>query len=438
MLRFTAALLLLSAPLLAQAGAYESTGNGELVTGDGMATQEIDRVHLTLDAGSILTIEVAHGRQTWSFGGTWSGDPNDGQVNLRINNAFDRSARGSGRAYLRGTSAIDRVSFEGSNRDGEFSLTFGAVGSGGDGITPHVDLSLGQFTTTRGGEGTMTIGTETERLNQGRLKVLRDGTAQFRVWGRERHTLTGHWTGPLTNPSITVDLDTYANDDAEATGRITTTRKNGWDKVNLSGTVRGDPFSLTFDSDGPRLEVTDQDAGDDASFGKALDKLAVTMVGEGDLRVNGRTTGSLVAVRADLRCDGRAVLSVQGAVERITLAGTWTQRGVSATVDLKITEGFDKGGASGAGTLLLRDEKSFSQADLTGRSATGTWVIGFRGRKAGKLRSDTAGQLNALSDSAKGSGTLTAPGQAVQAITGLRVELAADFSATIDVAGAPR
>ena len=67
MLRLPLALLLLSTPLLAQAGVYESTGNGELVTGDGIATQEIDRVRLTLETGNILAVEVAHGRQAWSF-----------------------------------------------------------------------------------------------------------------------------------------------------------------------------------------------------------------------------------------------------------------------------------------------------------------------------------------------------------------------------------
>lgn len=434
MLRLPLALLLLSTPLLAQAGVYESTGNGELVTGDGIATQEIDRVRLTLEAGNILAVEVAHGRQAWSFAGTWSGNPADGQINLRINAAFGRSARGSGRADLRGTSAIDRVNVEGSNRDGDFTFAFGARGGDGRGVTTSIDLSLGQFTTTRGGEGTMTLGDESERLNQGRLKVLRNGTAQLRVWGRSRHTLTGRWTGSLSSPSLSVDFDGYGNDDAEVTGSITTSRKNGWDKINLAGTVRGDPFALTFDASGLPLEGTDEDATDDASYGKALEKLAVTMVGEGDIRVNGRATGTLVAARAELRRDGRATLSIQGSEERISLGGTWTQRGLSATIDLKITEGFGKSGTSGTGTLLLRDGKSFTQANLTGRNAVGTWVIGFRGRKPGKLPSDTAGQLNALSDSVKGTGTLAAPGQPTQVVTGVRVELAADYSATIDVA----
>lgn len=256
--------------------------------------------------------------------GIWSGNPADGQINLRINAAFGRSARGSGRADLRGTSAIDRVSFEGSNRDGDFTFAFGARGGDGRGVTTSIDLSLGQFTTTRGGAGTMTLGDESERLNQGRLKVLRNGTAQLRVWGRSRHTLTGRWTGSLSSPSLTVDFDGYGNDDAGVTGSITTSRKNGWDKINLAGTVRGDPFALTFDASGLPLEGTDENATDDASFGKALEKLAVTMVGEGDIRVNGRATGTLVAARAELRRDGRATLSIQGSEERISLGGTWT------------------------------------------------------------------------------------------------------------------
>ncbi|MEO8636019.1 MAG: hypothetical protein ABI587_12145 [Gemmatimonadales bacterium] len=435
MLRLLVALLLLSTPLLAQSGVYESTGNGELITGDGIATQEIDRVRLTLDAGSILAVEVGHDRQAWKFEGTWSGDPAGGDITFRINGGFGRSARGSGRATLRGSASLDRVSFEGSNRDGEFTLTFGAKGGSGTGVATSIDLNRGQFTTTRGGEGTLTIGGESERLNQSRVKVLRNGTMQLRVWGRKQYTFTGQWTGPLTNASITVDLDAYGSHDAEITGSITTSRKNGWDLIDLSGTVRGDPFTLAFDASGLPLESTDEDAADDDSFGHPVEKLAVTMVGEGDLRLNGRTTGTLVATRADLRRDGRAILAIQGAEERITLAGTWTQRGVSATIDLKISEGFGTSGTSGSGTLLLRDDKSFSGADLTGTSSAGTWVIGFRGRKPGKLPSDTAGQLNALSDSVSGSGTLAVPAQETQVVTAVRVELAANFTATIDVTG---
>ena len=43
------------------------------------------------------------------------------------------------------------------------------------------------------------------------------------------------------------------------------------------------------------------------------------MVGEGDLRLNGLTTGTLVALRGELQRDGGASRSIQGAEERIAL-----------------------------------------------------------------------------------------------------------------------
>ncbi len=421
--RRAAALPILLALLPAALGAqqvartiYVADGEGRLLTGDGVAAQEITRVEATLYQNGGLELGLFKGRNRWVFMGTWSGDPVAGSVGLRLDEAFDRAADGTGRLYLDRT-AVERLRFSGSNRDGRFDFTFEGRTSGRD---DGPAAEAGEVATTRNGEGTITTDTTVVQVTRARVRLYKNGRAQLRMWGTELYTVDGRWTGSLDAASVRLSVPEWEDDEADLRGTVALSRRNGWDRVVLEGPTDRGPVKIEFTGRSVALEYDDS--------GPLVTGVEKTMRGTGTLMVNGVARDQAVLVRAHLKRNWEAVVQVQGEKERFAFAGTWLQRGQEPKLSLDLTSGSLGRGTAGTGSLEMSSEERWRTLTLSGRQGTGSWALTFRATDGARLLFDpgdegTPALVAELSTEKAGTGTLALPNQAPRAVRKLRVAL---------------
>lgn len=431
------AILLLAAlaggPLAGQDHSYDGDGSGTLQTGSGAARQEVGRVEAMLYDNGGIDLTLSARSQRWIFRGTWYGNPASGSVGFRLDSGFELPADGSGRLYLR-RDQLDRVDFHGSNRDGAFEFSFAGGGSGGPRGEPALDL-------TRGGDGDLDLGDDGDRLERVRVTLDEDGRAELRLWGATRYTLTGRWTGTLASGRVRLTVTAWGRDEANLSGTLNTSRRTGWDRLALDGTAAGRSARVRFGGLGDALDNGNDDANDPGVAPvKALDR---TMRGEGRLRLGNAPETALRVARVNLRDHGKADFYLEGDGPRLVLRGSWSQRDNAPRIDLKIRDGLGQNGTEGSGSLSIPDGERWERLTLSGRTASGSWTIDFRGDGPGHL-GPGGSELGPMHDPIRelgvtvtGSGKFTWPGVAEPtAVTEVRLQLGTDKKAVVDIAGA--
>lgn len=419
-------LLALAAPLAGQVGrtSYAGDGEGRLLTGDGRASQQVTRVEAVLYQNGGLELGLLKGRNRWVFQGTWSGDPLAGSVGIRLDEALDRAAEGTGRLYL-GQNRVDRLRFTGTNRDGRFEFSFEARAPADDSDSP----ASGEVATTRNGEGSVTLDSVELPVTRARVRLSRGGRAQIRLWGESLHTIDGRWTGDLAGKSVRLSVPEWDGDDADLRGTVTLSRRNGWDELRLAGPTDRGPVKIAFDGKGAALEYDNR--------GPLVGSLERTMRGTGSFTVEGRPREAPVLVRIHLKRDWTAVVQVQGAGERTAFQGTWLQRGQEPRISLELTGGTLGRGTSGGGTMEMVDDDRWRDLSLSGRG----WSLTFRAAEPVRLLYDPGDEgapllAAALATEQAGSGSITLFGQRQpKAIRKVRVALRANREAEIAIEG---
>ena len=425
-------LALVGVPLLLTAQVarttYAGDGEGRLLTGDARATQQITRVEAILYQNGGLELGLFKGRTRWVFMGNWSGDPGTGSVGIRLDEALDRAAEGSGRLYLE-RSRLDRIRFTGSNRDGRFEFSFESRAPTDDSESRR--SAAGEVATTRNGEGSILADTVQLPLTRARVRLQKNGRAQIRLWGSELHALDGRWTGDLAAESVRLSVSEWEGRDADLRGTLSRSRRNGWDEIRLAGPSDRGPVKLEFKGKGSALEYD--------NTGPRVSALERTMRGTGTVTVDGRSRDEAVVVRIHLQRDWGAVVQIQGAKERFAFQGTWLQRGEEPKLSLDLTSGSLGRGTLGSGTLEMQAEDRWRVLSLSGRTATGTWAVGFRAAEPVRLLFDPGDEgapalVSALVSEVAGAGSLTLPAQrGARAIRRLRVSLQANRDAEITI-----
>lgn len=426
--------LLGAGSLAAQDRTLGTDGTGTLHTGDDRARQEIRRIEATLYQNGGIDLKLMKGRDAWMFRGTWYGNPASGSVGFRLDSGFELPADGTGRLYLE-RGALSRVDFRGSNRDGAFELAFadreGAPSGGGQ----TMDL-------IRAGDGDLDLGDASDRLDRARVLLGDDGRAEVRVWGDTRYTLKGTWTGTLASGRIRLSITRLGRDEADISGSINTSRRSGWDRIALGGTVGNRDVRLRFEGEGDALEPDSRDEEKPEEPRRPIGTLDQTMRGAGDLTLEGGKGSDLRAVRVKLGKGGKAEIYLEGSGPRLKLRGKWSQRDNAPNIDLSITSGLGQDGTSGLGTLSIPDGKSWEKLNLSGRNSAGSWGVHFRANGPGHLTPDSTMDAPApepireFSDTQRGEGSLTWPeGGAPTTVTQVKIRLGADKKATIDVEG---
>lgn len=426
--------LLGAGSLAAQDRTYGTDGTGVLHTGDNRAQQEIRRVEATLYQNGGIDLKLMKGRDAWMFRGTWYGSPASGSVGFRLDSGFEIPADGTGRLYLE-RGALNRVDFRGSNRDGAFELVFADRNGPPSGGGQTMDL-------IRAGDGDLDLGDDSDRLDRARVLLGDDGRAEVRVWGDTRYSLRGTWSGSLASGRIRLSVTRFGRDEADISGTINTSRRSGWDRIALDGTVGNRNVRLRFEGEGDALEPDDHDEEKPEEPRRPINTLDQTMRGAGDLTLEGGKGSDLLAVRVKLGKGGKAEIWLEGSGPRLKLRGKWSQRDNAPKIDLSITDGPGQPGSSGLGTLSIPDGKSWDKLTLSGRNSAGSWSVRFVANGPGHLTPDTTvaapgpEPIREFSDTQRGEGTLAWPeGGAPTTVTQVKIRLGTDKKATIDVEG---